>query len=732
MSDRDEPRVVRPRAVTDPGAVRVTAEPHAGAPRGPGLRRFWGLVPLAIAAGLIALRGFLHVPPLERLASAAADPADPPGTAAYAGSIAIERGGPVIVGFLTPAPARLTIAGHEIRGPEGVATQRILLPRGPAAIRFAAPPGARLVWSPVGRGTTPEYVPPSSLSPDPPGRAAFSAPGRSLLDGAIALGLLATLAASLCVIARRRLAAVSRNQWLAMAGVLAVGLAVRLIGLGDAGQTWDEDTSWAAGRNYLTNLLELDFSAAAWRWNYEHPPVMKLLAGAGAQLADGFGPARALSALWSALGCALLVPIGTRLYRFRAGVLAAMIATLLPPMVAHGQIVGHEAPTVLWWSLGVLLALGAHDYLPSGDRGLRALQVRLAWIGVVVGVAISSRFVNGLLGPLCALIVVVQAPERWRKATLGWGAVLLPLGALVTCYALWPWLWADPLGALGASLDRLDTLHGVEPFLGELTDQPARHYFAVYLIATLPAGVLAGVVAWIARAARERDRAALIVLAWLIVPLAVAISPVRQDGVRYVMPCLAALALMAAAGFDAIAVVVDGLLGRSDRPPGRPGTNPGRPGTSPGASQSMRLARGRLPFVGLSGAVTIYLGVTLARTAPYYLDYYGEHVGGAGTAAARRWFETAWWGEGLDRAVAYVNAHAAPGARVHRECIAPSHLTWFRDDLWSPMTRDPREATWIVAYAPATQGCPVPPDAAKVFEVAHDGAVLAAVYRRGP
>jgi hypothetical protein len=727
--------VSRPRPLTDPGAVRVTAEPHAGVPRGPGLRRLWGLVPLAIAVGLIALRACLHQAPLDALAPAPAEAADPPGTTAYAGSIAIERGGPVIIGFQSAAPARLTVAGQEIGEPApdltAVRAQRLILRHGAAAIRFAAPPGARLVWSPVGRRGPPEYVPASSLSPAPPERAAFAAPGRDPLDGAIGLALLATLVASLCVMARRRLAAVSRNQWIAMAAVLAVGLAARLVGLGDAGQTWDEDTNWAAGRNYLTNLLDLDFSAAAWSWNYEHPPVMKLLAGIGAQFADGFGPARALSALWSALGCALLVPIGTRLYRFRAGVLAALVAALLPPLVAHGQIVGHESPTVLWWSLGVLLALGVHDYLPFDERGPRLLRRRLAWVGAVVGAAAASRFVSGLLGPLCALIVVVSAPERWRKPTLVWGAILLPLVALATFYALWPRLWLHPFAALGASLAKLGNLHDPEPYLGAITASPGRSYFVVYLFATLPAFVLAGVLAWLARAARARDRAALIVLAWLVVPLAVTLSPVRQDGVRYVMPCLLALALMAAAGLDAIAVAIDGLLGRQDGPTGRPGTEPGRAPTSPGASQSLRLSRGRLPFLGLAGATAIYLGVTLARTAPYYLDYFGEQVGGAGTVAAHRWFETAWWGEGLDRAVAYVNEHAAPGARVYRDCIRPTHLAWFREDLWEPMTRDAREAAWIVVYAPATRGCAIPPDAERVFEVAHDGAVLAAVYRRG-
>src|SRR6185369_15658208 len=233
----------------------------------------------------------------------------------------------------------------------------------------------------------------------------------------------------------RRLAAVPRNTWIAMAIVFAAGVVVRWIDLGGFGQTWDEDVNWAAGKNYVTNLVSLDFAERSWGWNFEHPPVMKLLDGIGAQFADGFGPARALSAIWIALGCALLVPIGARLFRPRVGVLAGAIATLLPPMVAHGQIVGHESPTVLWWSLAILLALGVHDYLPPSDRKAAAtLRVRLVWVGVAIGVAIASRFINGLVGPLCAVIVVVQAPPRWRRETLVWGAILMPLAAIATVY----------------------------------------------------------------------------------------------------------------------------------------------------------------------------------------------------------------------------------------------------------------------------------------------------------
>ena len=674
----------------------LTQEPLAGVPRRGALARFWGAIPLGVVAALLVARACLTVAPLDRLAAVPGAPGDPPGAIARGGSIFVARGGPVIIGFQSDGEARLAFAGQELRG-AGLVVRRIIVAHGAVPIRFAAPAGARLVWSPVGRRGDPEYVPASSLSPDPPATARFDAPGTTPLDGAIAAGLVATLVASLCVLARRRLAAVPRGTWLAMAVVFVAGVAVRWFDLGGAGQTWDEDVNWAAGRNYVTNLVGLDFAERSWRWNFEHPPVMKLLAGIGAQFADGFGPARALSAIWIALGCALLVPIGARLFRPRVGALAGAIGTLLPPMVAHGQIVGHESPSVLWWSLAVLLALGAHDYLPSDDRrAARALRARLAWIGAAVGVAIASRFVNGLVGPLCAAIVVVQAPPRWRRETVIRGAWLMPLAAIATLWALWPRLWAHPVASLVESLHRLDTAHGAEPFLGSLTNHPGPHYFAIYLAATLPLGVALGAALGAIRLIRIRNTAAVIAACWFAIPLGVALSPVRQDGVRYVMPCLLALAVIAAAGFDQLAVWL----------------------------------RVRRAFAAIAAAVVAYLAVTLVGVHPYYLDYFGEQVGGAGAVAARGWFETAWWGEGVDRAVGFVNANAAPGARVDRHCIEPVHLAWFREDLWTAMTDDPRQASWIVSYAPASHGCALPPDARQVFAVTADGAVLAAVYQR--
>lgn len=658
------------------------------------LTRWWGVIPIAIAVALLGLRACVTVAPLDRLAEAPAWEGDPPGTRVYAGTVWVARGGPLIIGFSTPGLARLTVASQDVRG-TGVQKGRFVVSSGPLPVRFAAPDGARLMWSPVGRRGDMEYLPASSLSPLPPETAEFSHPGTARTDGLIALALLAVLVGSMLVLARRRLARVPRQTWLAFGAVLALALLARWIGLGDQGQTWDEDVNWASGRNYITNVLALDGSRASWLWNFEHPPVMKLLAGIGAQLSDGFQPARALSAVWSALGCALLVPIGARLFRLRVGVLAAIIAALLPPLVAHGQVVGHESPTVLWWSLGILLSLGVHDEEPT----TRALVARMSAAGAVVGLAIASRFVNGLLGPLVVAIIVATAPATQRRRTILWVGVTA-LAAIVVFVAVWPRMWHEPIPHLEASLAKLKGLHAYEPFLGTSTNVPGPHYFLVYLFATTPVLVLLAFAGGLARAVTQRTRSLAIAVGWLLVPLAVAVSPVRQDGVRYVMPCLLALALLAAAGADWLAVRLE--------------------------------TRSRHAFLAIAATLALYLGVVWVRTAPYYLDYFGEQVGGAGHVQNARLMETAWWGEGLDRAVDYVNENAPPGAAVHH-CIIPNHLAWYREDLWPAFTQSPRNADWIVWYSPTATGCPVPEGFREVYTLEHDGAVMAKVFaRRAP
>jgi 4-amino-4-deoxy-L-arabinose transferase-like glycosyltransferase len=663
---------------------------------------------MVVIAGLLLARCASVRSPLETLAAAPASGADPPGALARAGAIFLPRGGPYILGFYSPTRARLQVGPHVVDG-TGVVTQRIVLPAGVQALRFAGPRSARLLWHPPGRRGDPEYVPASSLSPEPPEGAQFSRPGTSTVDGVVALAIGAVLLVLGGYYLRFRWRAGPRVVTFAVAAVFVLAVGVRLVDLGGAGQTWDEDVNWSAGRNYVSNWLDGDFSRDAWQWNYEHPPVMKYIAGAGAQLADGFGPARALSAVMVAAACALMVLIGRRLFSLRVGVFAGLVSALLPPLIAHGQVVGHEAPTVLWWTLGLWLAVTAHD-VPAGESALspRRLMARLVGLGVVLGLAVGSRFIGGLLAPMIGGALLLHAAPADRARTVRLGLAIIPAVAVLVFVALWPRMWSEPLANLAASWAKLKKPHGAEPYLGELTNSPARTYFLVYLAATAPLGVLLAVVAGLLCGVRALwrklpGRSALgIVGVWLVVPLVVSFSPVRQDGIRYILPSVLALVMLAAIGLDGACSLLEARI---------------------------RGAR-RWSSWMLAALTAAYLAVVCLRIHPYYLDYFGEHVGGPAVVSRKGWFETGWWGEGLADAVAHVNRHAAPGARVYRNCVDPvTHLAWFRGDLWDSMATTPDDADWIVVYQPSVRKCPLPVGAVLEHEVSAQGAPLARVYR---
>jgi 4-amino-4-deoxy-L-arabinose transferase-like glycosyltransferase len=666
-------------------------------------------IAVVLSVLVLVVRAAWVTPPLAQLRVDASVPSDPPGTLARVGGLHLPRGGPYVLGFAAQGVAELTVDGQRPLRGRGVVTTRVVLPAGAVGLRFAAPPGARLIWHPPGRRGDPEYVPASSLAPTVAAAATRSNPGTARGDALAAWAIVAIVVGAIGLGRRARPAlppaapidgpARWRRRLTSPTGValavFALAAAVRLWDLGAAGQTWDEDTYWSAGRNYVQNLVRGDLDALAWRWNYEHPPITKYLAGLGGLADDDFAGARALSALVMAAACAVLVLIGRRLVDLRVGALAGVIAALAPHLIAHGQIVGHEAPSVAAWALALWASLRVWD---AGERG-RPVYARMALVGAILGLAIMTRFVNGLAAPAIGVTILATAPPGARARAIGLGLAIIPAVAIATAIAVWPRLWSAPIDHLVEAWDKLKGTHSGEPFFGQITATPPRWYFLAYLGATTPVVILVlalgGAIGW----ARRSRRDLAIILVWLLAPLGVMLSPVRQDGIRYVLPIVALLALPASVG----------LVAAADRL----------------AIMTRPVARQVVPAV-----VALYLLVTIARVHPYYLDYYNEAVGGpAGVARARR-FEVAWWGEGLDRAIAYVNRHAAVGDRVHRDCVEPTHLTWFRGDLWEPV-RDPRAAQWIVHYQPSWRPCPIPPDAVRVYRVAVAGAPLADVYRRG-
>jgi hypothetical protein len=607
------------------------------------------------------------------------------------GSWWFPRGGYYILGFDSPGRATLSIDGEVVAEGSGQVTKRLLYDPGVHAVKITGD-GARLLWHPPGRRGAPEYVSASSLSPDPPTRAEFTAPGTDHAGAAVLIGCLIVLGWGLVTLSRA-----FDDGRIYGPGVLifVVALAARVYGMTEFGQTWDEDEYWSAGRNYAVNVLAGDTRMSSWRWNQEHPPVTKYLAGAGALAEDGYGAARIIFAVLGAGGAVLAFACGRRLFGLRAGFVAGLVAALLPHLVAHGRIVGHETPSVFFWGLAMWTTLAALD--EDRERPVW-LALRFLAAGVALGLAVGTRFTNLLAAPAMAAAILVFSRDRWIRTPLVALATILPAAA-ATLFAIWPRLWLDPIAQLRASYNVLRVPHDPEPYLGALVQHPPWHYFPVYVLVTTPAAILlAAVLGGALRGLFRRERAWILMLVWLAVPFGVAFSPVRQDGMRYVLPILVPLAIAAAAGIDLL----------MDRAP-------------------------RVAFaIGL--VLVGYLGVVNARVHPYQLDYYAEHVGGPRRVHEESLFETGWWGEGIAEAVEYINTHAAPDAKVER-IVRPTHVTWFRGDLFARLGwRVEPASEWVLVNPYGARFSKqdlegLPPGLAPVFRVTAQGAVLAEVYR---
>src|SRR6185503_1850349 len=82
--------------------------------------------------------------------------------------------------------------------------------------------------------------------------------------------------------------------------------------------------------------------------------------------------------------------------------------------------------------------------------------------------------------------------------------------------------------------------------------RPGWHYFALYTIVVTPIVIsLLATAGGLWRGVERREwKSWLIVLAWLGAPYVIGRSPVRQDGVRYVLAVLVPIAVMAGAGLE--------------------------------------------------------------------------------------------------------------------------------------------------------------------------------------
>lgn len=409
-----------------------------------------------------------------------------------------------------------------------------------------------------------------------------------------------------------------------------VAFAAGLPGLAEVGVTWDEPNYFAsveriqawtarvAGGEWREAMRPGSIRAAwdADRYFNPHPPFYKIGMAAteaafGGMTADPTGY-RLFSLACFALLVAFVTGATGRLAGATAGAAAGVALILMPRVFGHAHVAATDMPlTLSWFAATVAWFFFVRD---GGNRWLVAGAVAL-------GLGMATKFTAFLLPVPLAAWMLVAARSRRSVLALTAGVGL----ALLVAIAVNPAAWPDPLAyqvrLFEESLGREATVP-ISTFYDHrsYTFVVPWDHAIVMTIVTLPVPTLA----LAALGALSAPRGARVLRGFLGLCLAQVMfwwallalpgSP-NHDGVRLWLPMFPFVAVVAGAGFDVL-------------------------------SRAVRTRfRGAAATAGVALLATLFAyppALATIRTAPYYLSYYGETIGGL-AGADRQGMEVTYW-----------------------------------------------------------------------------------------
>ena len=481
-----------------------------------------------------------------------------------------------------------------------------------------------------------------------------------------------------------RLGKKNGGGWL-LAAYLAVLAVIGLFTVGRIGITWDEPNYFTSSYSYLTWFGHVltdpgDWWASIdryWEQSHEAPPFFKLwgglFAGVGALLfgTENLGTLGDAYRFGSYVIFLFAVYSAFRFMRREFGPAAAWGTALSLPLVPVifgfarlGQLDG--AASLMY----LLAAISLFGMLAYGGRKRTLLA------GVILGLAFATKLT---VFPLVFAALLWTFVYRREKAVFFRLFTSFGIGAVVF-FAIWPWLWRDPVGRTWEFLTWAGGLQDerLTFYLGQWWAGAPWHYPLVMLVALVPLAVAVAGIIGVVRLFVDGSPASGFLLMNLALVVAVAGSglvPV-YGGPRQFLAAFLLWALCAGVGI--------GWLARMLRP-----------------------------------RATVVLGVYVALSLPGILwtgtanslEYYGEAVGlipGARTLG----FETTYLADTYKPAVEYVNEVAPQGATVYvqagtypvaetykrvgdlREDLRPAYLSPIAPENY-PHDEKPRENSYF-------------------------------------
>ncbi len=184
----------------------------------------------------------------------------------------------------------------------------------------------------------------------------------------------------------------------------------------------------AQGRDLSTNgSWDFDYNAATNAELGNMPTIDDLLT------------ARRTSAMLMALTAAVVYLIGTRVTTWLGGLAGALVLAAHPFSAYIGSLATADALFGLLIALAGLAALRLAER-PSWPRAIA--------FGVLLGLGGATKLSPLLLALSVALLglsLLVVAKREGQHSPLGWHLVSVPLSAMLTFVAVYPYLWPDPI-----------------------------------------------------------------------------------------------------------------------------------------------------------------------------------------------------------------------------------------------------------------------------------------------
>lgn len=343
---------------------------------------------------------------------------------------------------------------------------------------------------------------------------------------------------------------------------------------------------------------------------------------------------------------ALLVPfsylLASRLWSRRVTLLGALLLAFDPFVIGHSRVLQQDALTTIWTTLSVLCLLAA-------------FRARRPWVlitvsGVAGALAMLSKTSAFFLIPFTVIAAAVEWLDGWQRGAssarqlVGMVTVWV-LAMIAAWFAIWPAMWSIPLEAVntvvGQTVVNYESHPGDNFFMGQPVRDPGPLLYPLaFAFRTTPLSLI-GLVALIAalgisgaRAIRRQGNRAEATapdclngsstwsaLAFLILFGAFITVAVKKFD-RYLLPTFPTNDYLAALGWWWLTDIL-----------------------------TLRIRVPRMKLVVVGAVAALQAGMALSHH-PYYLTAYNPLAGG-GRIAQKILFTG--WGQGLERAAAYLN-----------------------------------------------------------------------------